>query len=109
MPESEREAVFERAFKKRSGHIGCKSGFSMDEKINLSTRAYVKYEYTDFQDMLNSAKSDLYEESIGDKMFMDRDIKNYAYAEFRENKRYLYEDLHDQVQDQVDQQIQEWQ
>jgi hypothetical protein len=108
MPESERDAVFERAFEKRSGRIGGKSGFSMDEKIDLATRAYIKYKYTDFQDMLNEAKSDLYEESIGDKIFMDRDTRNYAYAEFRENKTYLYEDLHCQVQDEVDQKIQEW-
>jgi hypothetical protein len=109
MPEEDRESVFARAFEKGSGRIGHKKGLDMDSKINLATRAHVKYQYTDFEALLEEAKSDLYERTIGSVQFgVDKFSKNYAYEEFREGKSALFDELDQDVQDEIDQQIRKW-
>ena len=106
MTEKERESVFSRAFEKGSGRIGRKKGFDMDSKINLATRAHVKYQYTDFKDLLQDAKNELYEETIGSLGYGFS--KDYAYEEFRAGKSLLNEEIEQDVQDEVDEKIREW-
>ncbi|KAI9002906.1 hypothetical protein DFJ74DRAFT_695308 [Hyaloraphidium curvatum] len=56
IPADDRQAILDRAFEKGSGRIGRKAGFSMDEKILLASRAHIRYQHTDFEDVLERIK-----------------------------------------------------
>lgn len=109
MPENEREAVFARAFEKRSGRIGHKKGFSMDSKVDLATRAHVKYRYTNFESIVEESKRDLYDQTIGAlDAYDDRDARNEAYEEFRQGKLGLYDEADQEVQQDIEEKISQW-
>lgn len=80
----------------------------MDQKINLATRAYVKFKYTDFKSMLQDGKADLYEDLLGSKPFMCRESRNYAYEEFHNGKSFLHDEMDQEVQGEIDCKISEW-
>jgi hypothetical protein len=56
--------------------------------------------------MLQDAKNELYEETIGSLGYGFS--KDYAYEEFRAGKSLLNEEIEQDVQDEVDEKIREW-
>lgn len=85
IPAEDRAMILDRAFEKGSHRIGRKAGFSLDQKIMLAAKAHIRYNHTDFENVL---------EGIRDE------IKSYG-------ERYDRNETYDQAVAEVDDEVEE--
>lgn len=90
IPATDRRAILDRAFEKGSGRIGRKAGFSIDEKVDLAARAHIRYQHTDFENVLEELKDE------------------YRSAGERWERHELYDQAVDQVEGDVQDVVDEW-